>query len=271
MPIRDTVSNLIDQGKQSISLANVETGGDYIFPKDLNSDYFMNIVFYEYRRDDLNSIGSTNRLASMRLPIPNNLVDNYGANYSEESLNTLLSAGTNEALEGDIGGLLGVGALAALKGITGASQNPVVSGLSNSLGPIASAMTGLSLNPFLTVMFKSPQYKQYQFSWRLYAKNNQEAQDISDMVTLTRYHMSPDRSVGVGGAILSWPSLVKCEISAKGSELYPFKYGVIKDCSFNFAPDGNPSFFKDGRPTAVDFHITIQEVEYFLKSSMGSS
>jgi hypothetical protein len=83
--------------------------------------------------------------------------------------------------------------------------------------------------------------------------------------------MSPDRSSGVGGAILSWPSLVKCQVVAKGAELYPFKYGVIKDCAFNFAPDGAPSFFRDGRPTAVDFKVTIQEVEYFLKSSMGSS
>lgn len=271
MGIRDTVSNLIDEGKQIIGLRQVESGGEYTFPGDLNSSYYMNIAFYEYRREDLNSIGSANRLASMRLPIPNNLVDNYGANYSDEPLNTVLSAGANEALEGDIGGMLGVGALAALKGITSASSNQTVSGLSGAFGPVASAMTGLSLNPFLTVMFKSPQYKQYNFSWRLYPKTNQEAQEIANMVTLTRYHMSPDRSSGVGGAILSWPSLVKCQIFAKGAELYPFKYGVIKDCAFNFAPDGAPSFFRDGRPTSVDFKVTIQEVEYFLKSSMGSS
>jgi len=284
MLIRDIVSELIDEGKQIIGLRQVESGGEYTFPGDLNSSYYMNIAFYEYRREDLNSIGSANRLASMRLPIPNNLVDNYSANYSDEPLNTAASAGTNATLAGDIASLGGLGVLAGLAGAVGAAGEVAaargglaelgaqVAGAAASAGaPIASAMTGLSLNPFLTVMFKSPQYKQYNFSWRLYPKTNQEAQEIANMVTLTRYHMSPDRSSGVGGAILSWPSLVKCQIFAKGAELYPFKYGVIKDCAFNFAPDGAPSFFRDGRPTAVDFKVTIQEVEYFLKSSMGSS
>jgi hypothetical protein len=284
MSIRDTVSNLIDEGKQIIGLRQVESGGEYTFPGDLNSSYYMNIAFYEYRREDLNSIGSANRLASMRLPIPNNLVDNYGANYDDEPLNTALAATTDAALGGDIASLGGLGVLAGVSGALGAAGAAAaarggltglaadVAGAAASAGaPVASAMTGLSLNPFLTVMFKSPQYKQYNFSWRLYPKTNQEAQEIANMVTLTRYHMSPDRSSGVGGAILSWPSLVKCQIFAKGAELYPFKYGVIKDCAFNFAPDGAPSFFRDGRPTAVDFKVTIQEVEYFLKSSMGSS
>jgi len=246
------------------------SGGNYTFPSDLNSNYYLMFNFCQYTREDLNSIGSAPTIAQVRLPVPTSLTDSYNVNYNEEDLNTAIGGGASAALQGDLSGLGGVAAAAA--GIQALGGTAIGGALLNSTaGAAASAMSGISLNPFTTVMFKSPQYKQYNFSWRLFPKSQPEALAIRNIATLIRYHMLPDRSGGFGGAILTWPSLVRCQIVAKGNELYPFKYGVIKDFHVNYAPDGTPSFYKDGQPTAVEMGLQIQEVEYFLKSKTGSS
>jgi hypothetical protein len=246
------------------------SGGDYTFPKDLNSEYYLMFNFCKYTREDLNSVGSAPTIAKVRLPVPTSLTDNYGVNYSEEALGTGVGASLNAAAGGDMSGLAGTVAASTLAaGIEG--NSPIGKAAIASGEQVASAMSGIALNPFLTIMFKSPQYKEYTFSWRLFPKNNTEAITIRNIATLIRYHMLPDRSSGFGGAILTWPSLVRCQIVAKGNELYQFKYGVIKDFHVNYAPDGTPSFYKDGQPTAVEMSLHIQEVEYFIKSNTGSS
>lgn len=251
-------------------------GGNYTFPKDLNSDYFLMFNFCEYTREDLNSIGSAPTVAQVRLPIPTNITDAYGVTYAEEQLNTAIAGSVNATAGLDFGSLLGIGAGSFVAGALAKAKaaGGLQADFAHAAGaalPVASALSGLSLNPFSTVMFKSPQYKQYQFGWRLFPKNINESQEMQGIAELIRYHMLPDRSGGFGGAVLTWPSLIRCQIIAKGVELYPFKYGVVKDLSLNYAPDGAPSFYNSGKPTAMDLKVTIQEVEYFLKSSRNSS
>jgi hypothetical protein len=238
------------------------------FPANLNANYYMNLRFYEYQRQDINSIGSAKPLTILKLPIPTNLSDSQGVEYGDEKLGTSLGGAANA--------IMGVGNVApkvgnfinavGVAGLVGA-----VTGVSPSLTNLASAKFGITANPFLTVMFKAPRYKEYDFAWRFYPRNAAESASLQSIVEAIKYHMLPDAFTGAGGAILSYPSLVKAKIIAGGTELYPFKYGVVKNYSFNYAPDGVPSFHKQGKPTAVDVKVTIQEVEYFLKSSPGSS
>jgi hypothetical protein len=258
--------------------------GKAIFPSDLNSKYYMMLNFCEYQRENLNQVGTAYTVDSIRLPIPNNLMDGYSVEYGEEEIGTAAGAAFNGSsilgpLSGVVGGALGSAAGAAVSaGISNVlSQGGpgAVSGAS-SAASLASISLGKTSNPFMTVMFKNPKYKTYEFSWRLHPRNSAESQQLKNIVNAVKYHMLPDRSSGLGGAggaVLSYPSLVRCQIIAGDSELYPFKYGVVRDCAFNYAPDGVPSFYKNskGAPSAIDLKIGIEEVEYFLKSSMGSS
>jgi hypothetical protein len=242
--------------------------GPLQFPKDLDISYSFNLNFYQYSRSTLLSVGTPSPLGSLTLPIPNNLGDTYSVAYGEESLGTALGGGANA--------LAGIGATGDLFGGIGEALGAMgTGGVANALGGAAggllSAFAGVAANPFMTVLFKNPNYKTYEFSWRLFARSNVEAAELAKIITSIRYHMLPDADPSSGGAVLSYPSLVKCRINAASQELYPFKYAVIKDATFNYAPDGAPSFHKDGRPTAVDVKISLQEVEYFLKSSMNSS
>jgi len=120
-------------------------------------------------------------------------------------------------------------------------------------------------------MFKSPNYRTYNFSWRFYPRNPQESQSLMSLIKTIRFNQLPQRSQAVGGAVLTYPSLIRVNLITGNSKLYPFKYGVIENSSFNYAPEGVPSFHRDGKPSTVDVSFNVKEVEYFLKDSFGGS
>lgn len=252
--------------KFGISAPTTKNMGNLQFPANLGSSYFMNLRFYAYQRQDINSIGTAAPLTTLRLPIPTNLADSQGVEYGQEALGTALGGGAN-ALAGNGLTPQGLGGAAAAAGVGGIAGGLSALGVAN----LVSAKFGITANPFMTVLFKAPRYKEYDFAWRFYPRNAGESAQLKAIVEAIKYHMLPDVYTGAGGAILSYPSLVKAKIIAGGTELYPFKYGVVTNYSFNYAPDGVPSFHKQGKPTAIDVKITIQEVEYFLKNSLGSS
>lgn len=242
------------------------------FPADLNDQYSIAIRFYAYQRQDFSSVGSALLLDTIRLPLPTNLVDGYSINYQNEEVSTAIGSAT-EALRGNsVGGIGDIGSR-----VLNAAAGIGIAGAAGALGKLDAASTaaqvfnGIAPNPFHVVAFKSPEYKSYQFSWRLFPRTKEEALAAIKIVETIRFHSLPDKSPSAGGAVLTYPSLVKLQMIAKGTDLYPFKYGVVKNCSFNYAPDGVPSFHTDGLPSAIDIQLQIQEIEYFLKSSLGSS
>lgn len=258
MGLLDSIIGGVQGAINFASASGVSQGGGK-FPSNLTETYYFTIQFYNYQRADINSIGSATLIDTIKLPIPANLIDSQSVSYGEEALGTALGGVGNSAMAGN---LLGAAGAAAIGGATAAL---------GKLGQLGSAKFGITANPFLTVMFKNPNYKQYDFSWRLAPRDAGESAVLENIYKTVKYHTLPDRSGAAGGAILKYPSLVKVGINARGNSIYPFKYGVVTNYTFSFTPNGAPSFFKDGKPTAVDFKISVQEIEYFLKSSMGGS
>lgn len=245
-----------------------QSTGNLRFPANLNDKYHMTIQFFQYSRQTPLEVGNAVPLGSVNLPIPNNLADTQSINFAEEDLGPALGGAAGAIFGGDYGPS-GVAATAgnaigaaAVAGLAGA-----VSSAAPGVAALGSAKLGVTANPFLTVLFKNPNYRVYDFTWRLFPRNQAESAVLQGIYNSVKYHMVPAASPNFGGAILTYPSLVKVTLTAGGRPLMPFKYGVIDNATFNFAPDGAPSFHRNGEPTAVDFRISIKEVEYFLKNS----
>jgi len=238
------------------------------FPSNLSARYYCALEFFKYSRADMNKIGTATRQHIWKVPIPVNLVDAQGVSFGEEALGTALG-GAGSALMGHDPNAASskIGEAGKALGIGGAAGALDALGLAN----IASAAFGITANPFLTVLFKSPNYRTYSMSWRFYPRNQQESQSLFSLSQTLRWHQLPERQAIGGGAVLGYPSLIKPTLVAGGGQLYPFKYGVIENSSINYAPDGVPSFHNNGRPTAVEISISVKEVEYFLKNSFGGS
>lgn len=85
--------------------------------------------------------------------------------------------------------------------------------------------------------------------------------------------MLPNKKFG-DAAVLGYPNMVRLEFIPNSAELYKFKTCMIQEVAIDYAPAGMPSFFAGTTaPTLMEFKISLQEIEYFLREDFieGSS
>lgn len=236
------------------------------FPADLTKyEYYMTFEFSKYDRPTIFNPIQFLPSGKIRLPIPTSIIDTMRVNYSEEELGPIMGAALENLKAGN-----GAGA------VTGTLAG---TGLSLTGGPVRDPvlqMAGLAVNPFLTVMFKSPSFKRHAFSWRLSPNNPDESNKLKAIVDKFRYHSLPSLYNGfgghTGGTLLSYPDLTRPILNPDDRFTYKFKPCVIESLSINYAPGITPAFHDSTRaPESVEFQITLLEIEYWLKEDFLSS
>ena len=248
-----------------------------VFPSDLeNYGISLSFQFAKYERRSIYKQPFERSLGKVRLPVPRQIVDRLGMNWdptpNESTVGAALESTLHEAtktnvsiadsakeIAGDTAS--GLTVQAARSGLEAAN----IPGLTveTALQPL-----GLAVNPFLTVLFKQPEFKTHSFSWTLTAKNPEEARIINAIIQTFRYHMLPDIAKKSGGTLLNYPDMVHIRFFNNDSFLYRFKPCVIKSVSVDYAPEG-PSFFKGSSniPAHIRFSIELLEIEYWVKGS----
>lgn len=254
------------------------------FPSDLKTAY-ISMRFEKYVRRSINEQPFFQPQETIRLALPGELTDNISVNYQTESLGSLVGAGVEAAsnipnlnfsfdsvqrvLQSGIG-VAGAGALTAIQsGLTDASRG---SGLGSIIASQASrglsglsALTGITPNPYQTVLFKSPNFKKHKFSWTLVPKNEQESRDIQFIISLFKYHMLPGIS-GANALFFSYPEILQIKLFPRDDYLYKFKPCVVETVSVNYAPNGLSFYRISGAPVAINFSIMLQEIEIWTKA-----
>jgi len=254
---------------QIASLSN----GKLRFPWDLEKQpFWTSFSFYQYKMPSLTQMDvyyADN--GTIRLPLPNSMVDNLDVQYSPESLGLVAGAAIN-ALQGghqfETAGILAGAGLASRAGVD------VGGALNNNVVGAATQTMGAALNPFLTVMFKQPAFKNHRLEWKLTPSNEQESQQLNQIINMFRANMLPDKNGALGGALLTYPNIVQVQISVNNGTYftYAFKPAVITSFSVNFTPSGQPSFFGSSAspaPTEAILTLSLTEIEYWLSSDFG--
>lgn len=254
------------------------------FPNDLLSsgndsrNFYMQIQFVSYKRRSIfdKVFLSPQGNEGIYLPIPNNLVDTQTVTYGEEGADAAVGAAIEQGLgggfsKGGIAGAIGAaGNVAKGLGLDTArsiAQN-APNGLKVSVDQILQ-MSGVAQNPFLTVLFKSPTFKQHSFSWKLAANNVEETEKIRTIIETIRYHMLPAMAPSQGGTLLTYPDMALIKLMPDDKYLYRFKPCVIESMSANYAPAASPAFFKlKNAPVEVQLSIQLKEIEYWLKEDV---
>jgi hypothetical protein len=174
----------------------------------------------------------------------------------------------------------GQGAGGAFGGIAAGAMNAANITLQKATTGVASALTGasagemlqlggLAQNPFLTVLFKQPEFKKHTFSWKLAPNNAQESNTIKDIINAFKSNMLPAMAPNAGGTLLTYPNMAMINLYPDESFLYKFKPCVIESLNVNYAVGGQPSFFKGtNAPTLVQIDINLLEIEYWLKEDI---
>jgi hypothetical protein len=240
------------------------------FPKDLPQQQFMSLRFVKYVKRNINDRKTITDKKFIALPIPNNLVDSFTVDYDTKGLGPVLGAFTETATGGGLNPLADAGAAFGLQALSNYASNLSVGGQkifggSEDLLRAGSAISGVAINPFLTVTFKNPQFKNHSFSWKLIPRNKEESDEIRKIIQAIKYHMSPGLLTR-SGVFFTYPEMVIIKLHPNDDYTYKFKPCVIKSFDVNYAPAGAPSFYwYNGAPTAVEIKMSLQEIEYFTK------
>jgi hypothetical protein len=133
-------------------------------------------------------------------------------------------------------------------------------------------MNGVAINPWLTVMFKSPSFKQHALEWKLTPSNETESAKLNQIINSFKANMLPDQNGALGGTLLTYPNIVQISVSVNNPEFftYVFKPAVIESFSVNYTPGSQPSFFGTTKaPTEATLRLGLMEIEYWLSSDYG--
>ena len=247
-------------------------------------NYYITFTFKKYERRAILEQPFYRDVGTYTLPIPKELVDTTSVSYEEASLGTVVGmaaeaisyAASGNATDAAAAGAGAAGAAAAtaatgaLQGLarrTPGAAGAVAQSIADNAVPALRSLTGLTPNPFQTVLFKNPQFKTHRFSWRFIPRDEQESVDLRDLIRAFKYHMLP--GTVARGVLFTFPEIVQVRLHPDDKFTYMFKPCVIETMNVNYAPNG-PSFYRrTDAPTAVDISINLKEIEFWTKNDFG--
>jgi hypothetical protein len=252
--------------------------GDMMFPGDLldNRSAYIAIQFKEYERRSIFEQPFLNAIGGIRLPLPNQLTENQQVQWNPQGTDAASGAAIEAGLKGrSSGGSIGAISLDAAMGYATGAINKATTAAAGSLGidtAQALQLGGLAQNPFLTVLFQSPNFKKHSFSWKLAPNNAQESNTVKDIINSFKSNMLPALSGNAGGTLLTYPNMAIINLFPDDSYLYKFKPCVIESIDVNYATGGQPSFFRDtNAPVEVQLSVNFLEIEYWLKEDIENN
>ena len=206
--------------------------------------------------------------ATIFLPITGVVKDTTQVDYSDSSLNfaeaaflefsrTLLTNKDGETEKTTLGGLTEdlLGNLnnntKALQDLVGSKVTASALGAFNSRvtgNQILSRQTGLTLNPNLELLFRSPTLRNFSFQYKFSPRSADEGIVVKRIINFFKRSMVPKKNNG-GGFFLTSPDVFMLQYLHKGqphTSLNRFKTCALKTCDVNYAPDGTYATFPDG-------------------------
>lgn len=148
------------------------------------------------------------------------------------------------------------------------------------------AVSGLVLNPRLEKVFKAKDFRSFSFSWDMYPKTPDEAQQIKDIIETFRYHANPsydEQLIGGEGSSAKIILRAPAEFSVRFLSTNPDgRYsGFVENeyipkiarlactsITVDYSVNGMFSTFKDNAPTAVTFTLSFQEIETLTREAV---
>lgn len=194
---------------------------------------------------------------AIALNVPQNMVVGYRVNYADEELGLLYGNAAASGSE-NINALQAGGA--------------ALIGRSPAAGAI-SALTKTALNPRKEQLFKSVDFRRFNFDYQFAPRNKTEAEYIRNIINMFKYHMHPEYlTIGSKLAFL-YPSefdIVYYYGTEEHKHLAKVSTCVLTEMSVNYSPNGQFSTHNDGSPTQINVQMTFLELETLTKERFGS-
>ena len=235
---------------------------------------------------------------SIALYMPDTLQYGYSQNYDQLSLGSeiggkIMAAGGSivEDFKKAGGGMAGVNA--ATKGAAGKAfelggQAVVKKAGEAAIGAQSTqallATTGRVENPMLEMVYKSPAFREFQFDFTFYPRDEREALEVQKIIKKFTFHQAPETYKGLGGSnsgFLVPPSEFDVQFYYNGAQnpnIPTVGTCILKGIQVNYAPNGftayeipgenAPALGRTGMPVAIQITLQFQEVVILTKSDL---
>lgn len=223
---------------------------------------------------------------SIALYMPDTLSYQYTQSYDTPSLGGELAgqavAAGGALLEsikkGDLSGAAGGLAKAAVGG--GAKR--LVDKFGGATGQLAfTAITGAVSNPLLEMIYKSPNFRSFQFEFTFYPRDEREAFEVQEIIERFRFHQAPE--IASAANFLIPPSEFQIKFYYGGAEnpnIPSIAICVLESIDVNYAPNGfsayevpgenSPALGRTGMPVSIQMSLQFKETTYLTKGDFKS-
>jgi hypothetical protein len=194
-----------------------------------------------------------------------NSVDWQGANLNaiERELSNLSLAAMKTQTTKDLTGLFATKGEEAIQNITKYGDLVRVAlageavGIQNLVGRFGSV-----LNPNLELLFTGPQLRPFEFSFKLSAREQDEANNIRQIINFFKKNMSVKKSTD--GIFLRSPNTFFIEYMYKGQPghkgINKIKECALMNCSVDYTPLGTYMTYEDGTMVSYTLSLQFQEL-----------
>lgn len=219
---------------------------------------------------------------AIALYMPDTLNYTYAQGYDQlqlggEMTGQALAAGgsiVERVKAGDYKGAAGAAAKAAggniLKGVSSLAGE-------NTGQALFTAATGTVQNPMLEMIYKSPNFRQFQFDFTFYPRDEKEALEVQKIIERLRFHQAPELATAQGFLIPPSEFDIKFYYgSSQNPNIPPIATCVLTTIDVNYAPNGwsayevpgesNPALGRTGMPVAIQVTLQFQETTYLTKA-----
>ena len=261
--------------------------GNWTYPKNPGQEKqdYVKFSILEYGTRTINSQGgfdnrsfSKETLGTVKLPIQSQISDSNAVKWNEDVINAAQLALTGIALDGITGGVK-EGFNQAFTTAQGITQNQQVNDsvktmIATYFGEQATGATNLQsrlfgaiLNSNTELLFEGPALRPFNFSFKLSARNKNEADEIKAIIRFFKQGMAVQRSEA--NLFLKAPHVFQIDYIFKGngdqgSTTHP-GLNLIKKCalqSFNvdYTPEGSYMAYDEGG-AMVSYGLQMQFME----------
>jgi hypothetical protein len=242
--------------------------GNIVFPNEVRGGAQGLIKFTVLK---YNPKGPGAPMGSVTLPASNGLSDNNSIDWAGQRLDAVKAELANIAMSTAEGGKEGFqgSAEAAVDKIL--QERKVASSfarnalIGNALGvdqQLFTRETGAIINPNLELLFSGPALRQFQFQFKLSARNSGETQEIASIIKFFKQGSAVQRSKA--NLFLKSPNTFNIEYIHRGGT-NPY-INLIKECalqsvSVNYTPEGTYAVHPDGAMISYEISLAFSELE----------
>lgn len=282
VPTTSTPSTTIPQARAGEQLVEARV------PLD-TPPYYTLIKINHYKRQSWREVGALDLESGVIFPFPQTMVDNQNLSYEIQPLGTLAGMGF-DAISSAVNGNWSLENVKSQisKQFTASQQANNISAIVAAGGDIAGAIAadaagrygdavlaaaGISVNDFMTVMFRGPNYHRRDFMWRFSPRSAAEADALRRAILILKTAAAPSLAGFTGSAFFGWPRIFQVEFRNvdpnvdMGLNTFRMKPAVCTDVSVNYTPDGVWAPNRAQKPQSVEIRLAFLELEYWLNST----